>query len=132
MQVTLYGIPNCDTVRKARDWLREQGIAFAFHDFKKMGLQRATVQGWLQQLPRDALLNRKGTTWRGLDQAQKDGTTDDASAIELMLASPSLVKRPVLAHGVRLAAGFSAAGWHAMFSDRIGARAPAGASQDQP
>jgi arsenate reductase len=127
MLITLYGIPNCDTVKKAKLWLTAQRLEFVFHDFKKQGLQRATVTQWLTQLSPDVLVNRKGTTWRNLpderraaiigadsaDRATDLGTdlatelttnmatelaTDLATelATALMLASPSIVKRPVL------------------------------------
>lgn len=94
--IVLYGIPNCDTVKKARTWLREQDIAFEFHDFKKNGLERSTVEQWLQHVSLDVLINRKGTTWRALSDEQKASAADTDAAIALMLASPSIIKRPVL------------------------------------
>lgn len=97
MGIVLYGIPNCDTVKKARVWLERRGVGFTFHDFKKAGLERATVESWLADLPWEVLVNRKGTTWRQLDEARKAAVTDAASAADLMLAAPSVVKRPVLA-----------------------------------
>jgi arsenate reductase (glutaredoxin) len=92
----LFGIPNCDTVKKARTWLADQQLPFDFHDFKKQGLDRATVAGWLNQQDWEVLVNRKGTTWRGLPDERKAAVTDKASALELMLEYPSVVKRPVL------------------------------------
>lgn len=97
--VTLYGIPNCDTVKKARNWLDANGIAYVFHDFKKAGLDAQLVQSWLQEIPRDTLVNRKGTTWRGLSDERKASITDDASAVALMVEMPSVIKRPVLQPG---------------------------------
>ncbi|MFZ6674103.1 ArsC family reductase [Undibacterium sp. Xuan67W] len=94
--LVLYGIPNCDTVKKARTWLQEQGIAFTFHDFKKNGLDRATIQDWLQHKDLDILINRKGTTWRALTDEQKASVSDVDAAIALIIASPSVIKRPVL------------------------------------
>jgi len=94
--IVLYGIPNCDTVKKARTWLQEQDIAFEFHDFKKNGLERSTVEQWLQHVSLDVLINRKGTTWRALSDEQKASAADTDAAIALMLASPSIIKRPVL------------------------------------
>ncbi|NEX59787.1 ArsC family reductase [Noviherbaspirillum galbum] len=106
--ITLYGIPNCDTVKKARAWLDSQGIAYVFHDFKKAGLQRELVDAWLRDVAWDVLVNRKGTTWRGLDDARKAAVTDAAAAAELVLANPSVVKRPVLAvPGNKTHVGFS-------------------------
>lgn len=108
MTITLYGIPNCDTVKKARSWLDANGIEYAFHDFKKNGITHALIAGWLRELPWDVLLNRKGTTWRKLDDGQKAGIVDAAGATALMLASPSVIKRPVLAGAGKTSVGFSA------------------------
>jgi arsenate reductase len=107
MKKTLYGIPNCDTVKKARTWLAAQGHDFTFHDFKKQGLERDTVATWLKQLDWEVLVNRKGLTWRKLTDAQKAAVVDKASALELMLANPSVIKRPVLDNGGKLSVGFS-------------------------
>lgn len=97
--ITLYGIPNCDTVKKARTWLDANGIDYTFHDFKKAGLEAALVKRWLKDQPRDVLVNRKGTTWRGLPEERKAAIIDDASATALMVELPSLIKRPVLQAG---------------------------------
>lgn len=94
--IVLYGIPNCDTVKKARTWLQEQQIEFVFHDFKKNGLERSTVEQWLQHVSLDRLINRKGTTWRALSDEQKASAADTEAAIALMLTAPSIIKRPVL------------------------------------
>jgi len=109
---TLYGIPNCDTVKKARAWLVAQGVAHRFHDFKREGVPAAALSRWLQRAGRDTLINRKGTTWRQLSEAQREAVVDDASAATLLSAQPSLIKRPVVewADG-RLTVGFDAAGW---------------------
>ena len=93
MKKTLYGIPNCDTVKKARTWLADHGQAFEFHDFKKQGLDRATVAGWLEQVGWEVLVNRKGTTWRNLPEERRMQVVDKASALELMLENPSVIKR---------------------------------------
>jgi Spx/MgsR family transcriptional regulator len=94
--ISLHGIPNCDTVKKARQWLAGQGTEVQFHDFKKEGVPDALIDGWLQQVEWETLLNRKGNTWRGLDDATKAGVTDAASAREVMQANPSTIKRPVV------------------------------------
>ena len=93
----LYGIPNCSTVKKARDWLTEQAAPHQFHDFKKQGVPETQLDAWLQAVGWEVLLNRKGTTWRKLDDATKAAVVDTASAKALMLAQPSVIKRPVVA-----------------------------------
>lgn len=107
MTITLYGIPNCDTVKKARTWLDANGSAYVFHDFRKNGITRELIAGWLRDVSWDVLLNRKGTTWRKLADEQKAGVVDAASATELMLASPSVIKRPVLSIDGKSTVGFS-------------------------
>jgi len=107
--ITVYGIPNCDTVKKARAWLADRGLEVAFHDFKKQGIPAELLPAWLKAFGRDKLINRAGTTWRKLDDAAKAAVIDDASATALMLAEPSVIKRPVVrwADG-RLTLGFGA------------------------
>ena len=107
MSITLFGIPNCDTVKKARTWLAANGHEVAFHDFKKQGLDQATVAGWLKELDWEVLVNRKGTTWRKLDEARKAAVVDKDSALALMLEHPSVIKRPVLAGAGPLQVGFT-------------------------
>lgn len=112
----LFGIPNCDTVKKARTWLAEQQLAFDFHDFKKQGLDRETVANWLAQQDWEVLVNRKGTTWRGLPDERKAAVTDKDSALDLMLEFPSVVKRPVLLDaGHKVHVGFSDAMYRQIF-----------------
>ena len=94
---TVYGIPNCDSVKKARAWLTEQGIAYQFHDFKKQGVPEAELAQWLAQCGWETLLNRKGTTWRQLAPEVQARVVDAASARELMLEQASVIKRPVIA-----------------------------------
>ena len=109
MQIVVYGIPNCDTVKKARTWLSEQGHAHRFHDFKKDGIDAARLETWLAQVPLETLLNRRGTTWRGLSDGQKAAAEQVAGAIALMRERPSLIKRPVLElNGQVRAVGFDA------------------------
>ncbi|MFT3804089.1 MAG: ArsC family reductase [Burkholderiaceae bacterium] len=105
--IVIHGIDNCDTVRKARSWLKDHGLPYRFHDFRKDGLTEAMLQRWLSHVPWDALLNRRGLTWRRLTPAQRDAVVDQASAIDLMLREPTIVKRPVLEAGDRLLVGFS-------------------------
>ncbi len=94
--LTVYGIPNCDTVKKARLWLAAQGVDYVFFDFKKMGVPADKLPGWLTALGWDKLVNRKGTTWRKLDIATQAGVVDADAASALILAHPSVVKRPVV------------------------------------
>jgi arsenate reductase (glutaredoxin) len=115
MKRTLYGIPNCDTVKKARTWLADHGHDFSFHDFKKQGLDRATVANWLEQIDWEVLVNRKGMTWRNLADEQKALVTDKDSALALMLSNPSVIKRPVLDNGGTFSVGFSADKYRGIF-----------------
>ena len=92
----VYGIPNCDSVKKARTWLSEQGLEYEFHDFKKQGVPEERLQHWFQACGWEVVLNRKGTTWRQLDAATQAAVTDAASARALMLQQASVIKRPVI------------------------------------
>lgn len=103
--VTIYGIKNCDTMKKARVWLDQRGIVYVFHDYKTMGVERSKLQGWSRQVGWEALLNRAGTTFRKLSEADKEGLSQE-KAISLMLEQPSIIKRPVLELGGRLVVGF--------------------------
>ncbi len=102
----IYGIPNCATVKKARVWLEEQSLACEFHDFKKQGITRELLQAWIAQAGWEPLLNRQGTTWRKLDTATQASILDAESAMALMLAQPSIIKRPVLDNDGRIFIGF--------------------------
>ncbi len=108
--ITLYGIPNCDTVKKARNWLDSAQIAYDFHDYKKRGIDAATLAGWCAALGWERVINRAGTSWRKLDETARNGM-DQAAAIAAMIANPSLIKRPILAHSGGLLLGFSAEVW---------------------
>jgi arsenate reductase len=116
--VVVYGIDTCDQVRKARAWLRAQGVAFRFHDFRADGLDAALLARWMGHLPWDALLNRRGTSWRQLDAQRKASVVDQSSATELMLENPTLVKRPVLEAGDRIVVGFSEPIYRNLFPGR--------------
>lgn len=105
MLPTLYGIPNCDTVKKARVWLDQHGVAYAFHDYKKLGVDRATLEDWVAAHGWETVLNRTGTTFRGLPPEAK-ADLDAGKAIELMLAQPSMIRRPVLEVDGRTTVGF--------------------------
>ncbi|EGV36974.1 ArsC family reductase [Neisseria weaveri] len=94
--ITLHGIPNCDTVKKARKWLETEQIDYVFWDFKKQGVTAEMITGWLESVSLDTLLNKRGTTWRKLDQEQQAAAATQEGAIRLMTEQPSLIKRPVL------------------------------------
>jgi Spx/MgsR family transcriptional regulator len=115
MSVTLYGIPNCDAVKKARKWLDEKGIAYAFHDYKKQGADPAQLQRWVEDAGWETVLNRRGTTFRKLDDADK-ADLDAAKAVALMEAHPSAIKRPVVEYPGGLLVGFDPAEWDAALS----------------
>lgn len=113
--VTLYGIPNCDTVKKARGWLDGQGIAYAFHDYKKAGADAGKLNAWCAAKGWETILNRAGTTFKKLPDADKAGL-DQAKAVKLMLDQPSMIKRPVVEHAGGLLVGFKEAEWAAALS----------------
>ena len=113
----LYGIANCSTVKKTRDWLTQHDIAIEFHDFKKHGLTAETAQRWLQQAEWNKLINRSGLTWRGLPDERKQQISDDTSALALMLEKTSVIKRPLLEHDGRLLyIGFDPAAYTKIFN----------------
>jgi arsenate reductase (glutaredoxin) len=103
--IKLYGIHNCDTIKKARRWLEANGVEYEFHDYKKAGVPSDRLKQWVNKAGWETLLNRRGTTWRKLDEAIR-GNIDEASAISVMLAHPSSIKRPVLESGKLLLIGF--------------------------
>lgn len=112
MSLTLYGIPNCDTVKTARAWLDARGTGYAFHDYKKAGADRARLAAWSKLAGWETLLNRSGTTFRKLPEADRAGL-DEARAIALMAAHPSAIRRPVVEHPGGLLVGFQPAEWEA-------------------
>mgnify|MGYP001197270751 CR=1 FL=1 len=114
MSIEFYGIPNCDTVKKARTWLEGKGIAYAFHDYKKDGADKAKLAAWCKAAGWETVLNRAGTTFRKLADADKAGLDED-KAIALMLAAPSMIKRPVVEHPKGLLVGFKSDQWEAIF-----------------
>jgi arsenate reductase (glutaredoxin) len=112
MTITVYGIPNCDTVKKARVWLDGKGIAYSFHDYKKSGADAAKLAVWCEAQGWETVLNRAGTTFKNLPEADRIGLTQ-AKAIALMLAQPSMIKRPVVEHDQSLLIGFKPEQWEA-------------------
>ena len=103
--IKIYGIPNCDTMKKARRWLEASGIEYDFHDYKKLGVPEKNLKNWVQQTGWEAVLNKRGTTWRKLDDDIKSNI-DEAAAIQVMLDNPSIIKRPVLESDKLLLIGF--------------------------
>ncbi len=112
MTVMLYGIPNCDTVKKARAWLHAHGVAHGFHDYKKHGADPARLAGWVEAAGWEKLLNRAGTTFRKLPEADREGI-DAGRAVALMVAHPSCIKRPVVEYPGGLLVGFRPDEWEA-------------------
>ena len=112
--ITLYGISNCDTMKKARAWLDGHGVAYAFHDYKKAGLAEPLARAWVAELGWEALINRRGTTWRKLPESVREGI-DAESAVRLMMENPSLVRRPLLDTGDARHLGFSDSQYQEIF-----------------
>jgi arsenate reductase len=113
--VTLFGIPNCDTVKKARTWLADNNIEFTFHDFRKDGLSATQVDTWLADLGCDTLVNKRSTSWKTLSEEVKT-SLNDASASSLVLASPTLIKRPLLDRDGSFSVGFKVADYETLFN----------------
>ena len=117
MTITIYGIKNCDTMKKARGWLDGHGVAYGFHDYKAEGIERARLESWARDVGWETLLNRAGTTFRKLPEKDKDGLTEK-KAIALMVAQPSMIKRPVLDVGGKLLVGFKPEHYEKSFGAR--------------
>lgn len=113
--MTLYGIANCSTVKKARAWLELHGVEIVFHDFKKQGINEESVKSWLKQVNWEKLLNRKGTTWRNLPDEVKATICDESSALLLMLEHTSVIKRPVLEKDGKVHLGFDEDHYQTLF-----------------
>ncbi len=113
--ITLYGIKNCDTVKKARKWLELHAIDYRFHDFREDGLDRKTVAGWLEELGWESLVNRRSTSWKALDANTRENM-DQASALAAIMTQPTLIKRPLLDTGHERHSGFSASSYQAIFN----------------
>ncbi|TXH77210.1 MAG: ArsC family reductase [Thiothrix sp.] len=114
--IILYGINNCDTVRKARQWLDERAIAYEFHDFRKDGLNPVQLRAWMDELGWDKLINRRGTTWRNLPETTRNAM-DETLALAVMEDQPSIIKRPLLDLGTRRVLGFDAEQWKTLFQN---------------
>jgi len=113
----LFGIPNCSTVKKARDWLTRHDLSYQFHDFKKQGVSAELLTNWLAQMPWEKLVNRAGMTWRNLSDAEKAAVIDAPSALNLMLEKSSVIKRPVLVNnGAIISVGFSEANYQELIA----------------
>ena len=114
-RIKVYGIPSCDSVKKARTWLQSHGVDHEFHDFKKQGVPEAELDHWLKMVGWEVLVNRKGTTWRQLDASAQAAVVDAASARQQLLATPSLIKRPVLVVDRKeVVVGVNPEGWEAV------------------
>ena len=112
---TLFGIKNCDTVKKARKWLEARGIDYHFHDFRADGLKQTQVKNWVTELGWEKLVNKRSTTWKQLDVGVRE-RLDDASVVPIILENPTLIKRPVLDTGDSRHVGFTASRYHILFS----------------
>jgi len=110
---TLYGINNCDTIKKAKRWLEANGIEYCFHDYKKVGIDQKTLTNWCEQFGWEAVLNKRGTTWRKLDEDLKAGI-NPIKAIALMQEQPSMIKRPVFISGNKKLLGFDEKSWQSL------------------
>ncbi len=113
--ITVYGIANCDTIKKTKNWLDNEGIEFTFHDYRKQGLDRAQLESWVDTLGWESLLNKRGTTWRKLPDTVKDNI-DRNSAIDVMLDNPAIIKRPLLNRDNELHLGFSETQYRELFN----------------
>ena len=113
MSIELYGIPNCDTVRKARKWLEARELEYAFHDFKKEGVDPANLESWIEAKGLDTVLNKRGTTYRKLTDEEKAKAADGNEAVALLVQHPSMIKRPVAVHAGGTLVGFEEETWSA-------------------
>ncbi|MCK0127160.1 ArsC family reductase [Erythrobacter sp. F6033] len=114
--IQLYGIPNCDTVKKARKWLDANGIDYAFHDYKKEGAEASKLKGWIDEKGVEVILNKRGTTYRKLSDAEKADAEDGNKAVALLVQHTSMIKRPVVEHPQGVLVGFKEDEWSAVLS----------------
>tara|TARA_B100001057_G_C22432024_1_gene787825 strand:+ start:204 stop:599 length:396 start_codon:yes stop_codon:yes gene_type:complete len=115
MTVTMYGIPNCDTIKKAKKWLENQQVDYHFHDYRKHGIDKPMVEQFCHQLGWENVINKRGTTYRQLSQEQKD-SLNETSVIQLLVDQPAMIKRPILSHGEQLHVGFKPDTYQSIFS----------------
>ena len=116
MTIHLYGIPNCDTVKKSRNWLDAKGLEYTFHDYKKEGADPAKLEAWIAAKGLDTVLNKRGTTYRKITDAEKADAADSHKAVALLVQHPSMIKRPVVEHGSTILVGFKEDEWSANLS----------------
>ncbi|MAY19517.1 MAG: ArsC family reductase [Erythrobacteraceae bacterium] len=116
MTIHLYGIPNCDTVKKSRNWLDAKGLEYTFHDYKKEGADPAKLEAWIAAKGIETVLNKRGTTYRKLTDAEKADAADSHKAVALLVQHPSMIKRPVVEHGSTILVGFKEDEWSASLS----------------
>lgn len=113
---TIYGIKNCDTVKKARQWLDSHKVSYVFHDFRKDGLEQSKVIQWLEKVGADALINKRGTTWKQLAEPEKMQLTDNGN-VDVICNNPTLIKRPVIETGRKVVVGFKESDYQTLFKD---------------
>ena len=116
MTIHLYGIPNCDTVKKSRNWLDAKGLEYTFHDYKKEGADPEKLEAWIAAKGIETVLNKRGTTYRKLTDAEKADAADSHKAVALLVQHPSMIKRPVVEHGSTILVGFKEDEWSANLS----------------
>lgn len=115
MTITLYGIKNCDTVKKARDWLAAHNIEYNFHDVRADGINAEAVKGWIKELGLDTLVNKRSTTWKSLDEKTR-ASLNESTAVQILIDNPTLIKRPLLDTGKQKTVGFKAADYQNIFA----------------
>ena len=113
--ITVYGIKNCDSVKKARNWLQKQGIDYQFNHFRAQGIERETLQTWIDQVGIDVIVNKRGTTWRNLEPSQQQKINEVSNAVDLLMANPTLIKRPVLNVDGIITIGFTTDSYQSLF-----------------
>lgn len=118
MTITIHGIKNCDSVKKARKWLEAEKLDYEFRDFRQTAPSAVEIQGWLEYCEWQQVLNKRSTSWKSLSESERDGVTDAATAIKLMIANPTLIKRPLLTNGDGAWVGFSSAQYQQIFDNR--------------
>jgi arsenate reductase (glutaredoxin) len=117
-KVIIYGIPNCDTVKKATGWLTKNKISFQFHDYKKQRIDKGKLETWCSKLTWEIVLNKKSTTWRELSKPEQEKVTTQTAAIKLMMANTSIIKRPVIEYNSKIMVGFNEEGYKQFFAEK--------------